>query len=83
MQHMNGTASLNRVFVDETVHVEEYVDEYFRQGTKRSRNSETPKLVENLLVGDGDGDARSLQEARATIYCDPQVAAHRTTRTTI
>lgn len=44
MQHMNGTATLNSVFVDESVYVDEYVDEYFQQGTKGSRNSETPKL---------------------------------------
>jgi hypothetical protein len=31
---MNCTATLNSVLVDETVQVDEYVDEYFRQGTK-------------------------------------------------
>lgn len=80
---MNFTATLNSVFVDETVQVDEYVDAYFRQGTKQKKEHKFPKLVENSLVGDGDGDARSLPEARATIHCDPQVAAHGTTRTTI
>ena len=30
-----GGDALNSVFVDGTVQVDEYVDEYFRQGTKR------------------------------------------------